>query len=252
MKLKPTERFSNRVENYIKYRPHYPPEMLDYLIEQKVLNKNSVIADIGSGTGISSELFLRNGNSVYGVEPNNEMREAAERLLAGNENFISINGTAEDTTLKDNSIDLITAGQAFHWFDIKKAKTEFKRIIKPGGYAALIWNIKNARHSPFMMGYESLLLKHGNDYRNLRHENVGVKEFSFLFDNRYKTKFFDNEQVLDYEGFKGRMLSASYIPAENEPGFEEMISDLEVLFNKYQQNGKVKIDYRAEVVWGWI
>jgi SAM-dependent methyltransferase len=250
MKLKPTERFSNRVENYIKYRPHYPQEILDYLIEQNVLNKNSVIADIGSGTGILSEFFLKKGNTVYGVEPNKEMREAAEQLLAGYKNFISINGSAEETKLEKNSTDLITAGQAFHWFDVPKAKLEFKRIIKPGGYAALIWNIKNSKHSPLMQDYEKLQLKHGTDYKQVRHENIGDKEFELLFDYGFTKKFFDNEQVLDYDGLKGRILSASYVPAEGEPGYEAVIDDIEAMFAKHNQNGKVKIVYIAEIVWG--
>ena len=252
MKPDPKTRFSNRVENYIKYRPHYPDEMITYLKEQKILTDTAIIADIGSGTGISSEPFLKNDNTVYGVEPNKEMRGAAERLLAGHDNFKSINGSAEETSLESGSIDLIIAGQAFHWFDIPKAKTEFKRIIKPGGFAALIWNIKNSKDSPFMRDYEKLLLKHSTDYAEIRHENVGEKEFKILFDNGYTTKFFDNEQVMDYEGLKGRILSASYIPAEGEPGFDSMIDDIKLIFNKHQQNGLVKIVYIAEVIWGKI
>jgi ubiquinone/menaquinone biosynthesis C-methylase UbiE len=137
-----TTRFSDRVENYIKYRPHYPPEVIDYLQSQNVLADSSVIADIGSGTGISTEMFLNNGNTVYGVEPNKEMREAAERLLKDYKNFVSVNGTAEETTLKNKSIDIVTAGQAFHWFDIPKSKAEFKRILKDTGYVVLMWNNK--------------------------------------------------------------------------------------------------------------
>jgi ubiquinone/menaquinone biosynthesis C-methylase UbiE len=250
MKPDSKTRFSNRVENYTKFRPHYPQEMLDYLIEQNVLSKNSVIADIGSGTGISSELFLKNGNTVYGVEPNKEMREAAEKLLEGYDNFISVNGSAENTTLKSISTDLIIAGQAFHWFDIGKAKAEFKRIIRPGGCAALIWNIKNSKSSPLMQDYEKFLLDYGTDYKEIRHENVGDKEFKKFFDSGYTKKLFDNEQVLDYDGLKGRILSASYIPAEGEPGFRPMIEELKKLFHNHNQNGKVKIIYFAEIVWG--
>ncbi len=138
MSFNSTTRFSNRVDNYVKYRPHYPAAVIDYLKKEKVLKDNYVIADIGSGTGISSELFLKNGNTVYGIEPNKEMREGGEKYLSGFKNFISINGTAEDTTLKENSIDVITAGQAFHWFDMVKAKKEFKRILKTNGYVVLI------------------------------------------------------------------------------------------------------------------
>jgi len=226
--------------------------MIGYLKEQNIITDNAVIADIGSGTGISSEPFLKNGNTVYSVEPNSEMREAAERLLTEYENFKSINGSAEETTLENGSIDLITAGQAFHWFDVPKAKIEFKRIIKPGGFAALIWNIKKSKDSPLMMEYENLMINHGKDYKELRHENVGENEFNILFDNGYTTKFFDNEQVMDYDSLKGRILSASYIPTEDEPGFEAMIADIKKMFNTHQENGKVKIVYIAEIVWGMI
>jgi len=252
MKTDSKTRFSNRVENYVKYRPHYPQEMIDYMKEQKILTDKAVIADIGSGTGISSEPFLKNGNMVYGVEPNKEMREAAERLLAKYGNFKSVNGSAEETTIESRSIDLIIAGQAFHWFDVAKAKIEFKRIIKPGGYAALIWNIKKSKDSPLMQEYEKLMIYHGKDYKELRHENVGEKEFNILFDNGYKIKFFDNEQVMDYDGLKGRILSASYIPADGEPGYESVIIDVKKMFDKHNQNGFVKIFYIAEIVWGRI
>jgi ubiquinone/menaquinone biosynthesis C-methylase UbiE len=128
-----TKRFSSRVENYIKYRPGYPPAMLDLLKEKCGLTGGSMVADIGSGTGILTELFLRNGNQVIGVEPNREMREAAERLLGKDPKFTSVSGTAESTTLKDQSVDFIAASQAFHWFDREQARREFLRVLKPGG-----------------------------------------------------------------------------------------------------------------------
>jgi SAM-dependent methyltransferase len=164
------------------------------------------------------------------------MREAGEKLLSKYRNFISINGTAEDTTLENNSIDLITAGQAFHWFDVEKCKIEFKRIIKPGGFAALIWNIKNSKASPLMKDYEKLQLEHGTDYKKIRHEKIGEKEFNILFDNGYTKKFFDNEQVLDYVG-EGRILSASYVPLENSR-VQAMLADLDKMFNKHSRTGK--------------
>ena len=138
--IDPKKRFSSRVENYIKYRPNYPSKIIDFFIDNKLLSKKSVVADIGSGTGILSELFLKNGNKVYGVEPNNEMRKAAEIFLQKYPNFISIDGSAEETRLQEESVDLITAGQAFHWFNTKEAKKEFKRILKSDGSVTLIWN----------------------------------------------------------------------------------------------------------------
>ncbi len=136
----PKKRFSSRVENYIKYRPSYPIEIIDFLKEKNILTENTIIADIGSGTGILTRMFLDNNNQVYGVEPNKDMREAAEKLLQGFTNFTSLEGSAESTGIEENCVDLITAGQAFHWFDVEQAKREFKRILKPNGNIALIWN----------------------------------------------------------------------------------------------------------------
>jgi len=165
-----TKRFSSRVENYIKYRPDYPPDILELLKGMCGLSGDSVIADIGSGTGILTELFLRNGNEVFGVEPNREMREAAERLLGKYPNFKSISGRAESTTLKVGSVDFITASQAFHWFDRKKARREFLRIIKPGGWTVLIWNERELV-SPFARAYEHLLRTYATDYEEVNHSH---------------------------------------------------------------------------------
>src|SRR6476469_8499971 len=137
-----TKRFSSRVENYIKYRPSYPPTVIDILTEHCQLTPAAVMADIGSGTGLLTELFLKHGNRVFGVEPNRAMREAGERLLAGYSNFTSVDGVAEATTLPDHSVAFVTAGQAFHWFDVAKTRQEFIRILQPQGWAVLVWNVR--------------------------------------------------------------------------------------------------------------
>jgi len=250
MKKDSISRFSNRVDNYVKYRSHYPPEIIDFLKTENILKDDSVIADIGSGTGISSELFLQNGNTVYGVEPNNAMRSAAERLLSVNSNFSGINGTAENTTLENNSIDIVLAGQAFHWFDKDRAKSEFRRILKPGGRIILMWNIKIYGGSPLMNEYLTLLINTSPDYNEVKHENVNNDDFYKFFDGNYKIQKFDNRQVLDYEGFKGRLLSSSYVPTPGMPGFETMIEELRKIFDKYNQNGKVTIKYETKLIYG--
>ena len=168
-----TEHLSNRVENYIRYRPGYPVEVLQILREEMGFGPAWIVADIGSGTGISTKLFLDHGNLVYGVEPNREMREAAERLWAGRLNFHSIVGTAEETTLDEHSIDLAVAGQAFHWFDADRARREFMRILRPGGRVLLMWNTRHTGSTPFLRGYEALLQEFGTDYREVNHENIG-------------------------------------------------------------------------------
>lgn len=252
MNLNSTTRFSDKVENYIKYRPHYLDEVIAYLKEKGIFKNDSVIADIGSGTGISTEIFLNNGNVVYGIEPNKEMREAAEKLFARNPNFKSINATAEETTLENNSIDLITAGQAFHWFDVEKCKVEFKRILKPDGTIVLLWNKRKRDGSPFQEEYEQLLLDYGTDYKDVGHQNIGREGLENLFNNKFELKEFANEQVFDFEGFKGRLLSSSYIPDETSPSYELMIKDLKIMFNKYNINGKISFEYVTEVFTGMI
>ncbi len=245
-------RFSDRVENYVKYRPHYPPEIIDYLKSYNILTDDSAIADIGSGTGISTELFLKNGNIVYGIEPNKEMREAAERIFADSPNFISINATAEESTLQNNSIDLIIAGQAFHWFDVEKAKTEFKRILKPERCVVLIWNKRKRGGSPFQEEYEQLLLKYGTDYKEVGHQNIGKEGLNDLFGGKYELKNFDNEQLFDFEGFKGRLLSSSYAPNPGDSNYEPMIEELKKMFEKYNESGKVRFEYVTEVYKGKV
>jgi len=247
-----TTRFSNRVDNYVKYRPHYPAVIIDYLKKQNVLKDNSVIADIGSGTGILTELFLKSGNTVYGVEPNKEMQEAGEKYLSGFKNFISINGTAEDTTLKESSIDVITAGQAFHWFDMAETKKEFKRILKPNGYVVLIWNLRRIDDPALSIDYDELLEEFGTDYKEVGHRNISKKDYEKFFDGKYTLTNFDNRQLLDYDGFKGRLLSSSYAPDEKHPNYLPMLDKLKKIFMSNQKDGKVEIKYISEIYCGKI
>jgi ubiquinone/menaquinone biosynthesis C-methylase UbiE len=242
-----TTRFSSRVENYIKYRPGYPPEIIDYLTSEGILKDDTIITDIGSGTGISAEIFLNNGNTVYCVEPNKEMREAAERLLEKFAGFVSVNGTAENTALQDKSIDLIICAQAFHWFDIQKAKAEFKRILKPAGRICLMWNERKLNATPFLTAYEELLNKYGTDYKTVRHENIDDKKLAEFFENGYTVKTFANKQVFNYDGVKGRLLSSSYAPLPGEPGYEPMMIELKEIFDKFSKNGVIEFLYDTNI-----
>ena len=241
------ERFSNRVENYVKYRPGYPPEVLDLFRTEMNLKKSSVIADIGSGTGISSKMFLENGNTVFGVEPNAAMRGAAESFLRGFPHFESVDGTAENTALPDNSVDFIIAAQAFHWFDREKTPDEFKRILRPEGFVALIWNERELDSTAFLREYENLLKEFGTDYEKVRHDKIDRQTLSDFFQTDLSQKSFVNIQTLDFTGLKGRMLSSSYIPPENDPGFEPMIAKLRGVFDKYAENGKIQVLYNTNV-----
>lgn len=244
-------RFSDRVENYVKYRPAYPKEVYDFLENENIISKGSIIADIGSGTGISAEPFLRSGYTVYGIEPNKEMREAAEKLLAHYPAFKSISATAENTTLENNSIDTIIAGQAFHWFDKEKCKTEFKRILKPGGQVVLMWNDRRTDTTDFLKVYEDFLQMFGTDYKEVNHKNTQDKKiFDAFFGNGFKEKDFYNYQDVDFAGLKGRVLSSSYMPGEGHKDYEFMIYTLKKIFMRYQENGKVRLDYDTKIYYG--
>ncbi|MBK7157872.1 MAG: class I SAM-dependent methyltransferase [Ignavibacteria bacterium] len=245
-----TNRFSNRVENYVKYRPGYPLEIIDFLKNECALSGKTIIADIGSGTGISAKLFLNNGNIVYGVEPNKEMREAAENFLKEYPEFISINGTAENTTLESNSVDMIISGQAFHWFDKQECKSEFKRIIKREGYVILFWNEKTESND-FMKSYYDLLKIYGTDYEKVNHstntDDIVIDKFYSPYG--FNKKIFDYRQSLDYKGLEGRLLSSSYIPLEGE-NHDKMIRDLKNMFEKYNVNGEIAMEYDTLVYYG--
>ena len=249
--LNSKNRFSSRVENYLKYRPKYPKEVISFLKKNEILSNSSVIADIGSGTGILSELFLKNGNKVYGVEPNNEMRLAAERLLESYSNFMSIDGSAEYTGLKKSSIDLIIAGQAFHWFDQEKAKKEFLNILKPEGHVILIWNRRKKTGSEFLVDYENLLLTYGVEYNKIHNIKLNFNEF-YGSERVFKRVLFENYQELDYPGLEGRVLSSSYAPLKDHPNHEAMIRTLKQIFQHYQHKNKVLLEYETEVYYGQL
>lgn len=242
-----TERFSNRVENYIKYRPGYPPEVL-YLFHNKMfLQTSSVIADIGSGTGISSKIFLENGNEVFGVEPNEAMREASKIFLQDFFTFHAIDGTAENTTLKDRSVNFIIAAQAFHWFEAEKTRAEFRRILRPNGFVALIWNERQLNSNEFLREFENFMLEFGIDYKEVRHEKVTNEIISEFFQAEFRQESFLNSQTLDFTGLKGRVMSSSYMPTEENPRFSEMEKELNRLFTRHQKNDTIQILYNTRV-----
>lgn len=251
--MSPTERFSSRVENYLKYRPHYPREIVRALREQTGLMPKQAIADIGSGTGFSAELFLENGNLVYGVEPNKEMRDAGERHLASHKNFRNVDGTAEATTLPDQSIDYIIAGQAFHWFDFELAYTEFKRILKPNGWLVIVWNDRQTDSTPFLRDYEQLLLDFGTDYTEINHRNFDSKKVWAFFRGKDVAELaFDNNIMMDYAGLEGRLLSSSYVPAPGEPNYDAMIHRLRDLFANHAVGGTVDMRYTTLLYYGQL
>lgn len=245
-----TERFSDRVENYIRYRPGYPPQVLELLRTQCGLGPGHVIADIASGTGIFTKLLLENGNRVFAVEPNAEMRETGQNLLAAFDGLTSVAGTAEDTTLQSDSVDFVTAAQAAHWFDRRRARPEFSRILKAGGWCVLIWNERRTAATPFLRDYEQLLLTYGTDYKEVRHERTTAVIHEFFAPAPYQEREFDLRQQFDYDGAAGRLLSSSYAPLEGHPNHMSMMRELRRIVDAHAQDGLVEFEYNTRVYYG--
>lgn len=245
-----TSRFSDRVENYVRYRPGYPAEVVNALRRECGLTPEHVVADIASGTGIWTRMLLENGNPVYGVEPNVDMREAGERLLSGFANFTSVAGTAEATTLADSSVDFVTAAQAAHWFDRVRTRKEFVRILKPGGWLVLIWNERETHTTPFLRDYEQLLLEYGTDYQDVRHERTTDAVNEFFDPLPCQERTFAMRQEFDYAGLEGRLLSSSYAPGPGHPKHEPMIAELKRIFEKHASGRLVSFDYKTRVYFG--
>src|ERR1700687_5849347 len=234
------QRFSNRAADYVRYRPGYPSELLDVLRKECDLRPGHVIADIGSGTGFLSELLLKNGNRVYGVEPNSEMRQAGEEYLASYDGFSSIEGSAESTTLEDASVDFVTAGQAFHWFEPEKTRAEFRRILRPQGWAVAIWNFREVE-SLFARAYEDILVKYGTDYTRVRDSYPQAHDVqSFFLGGEFPHLTLPNVQLLDWDGLAGRLRSGSYVPREGHANVAPMLDALRELFRRHQENGRVR------------
>lgn len=238
-KLNPKSRFNNCGETYDKYRPSYPKEIIDFLNEAIGLNEDSIIADIGSGTGISTKIFLENGNTVYAVEPNKDMRQVAEKSFESCSNFYSINGESETTNLQSESIDIIVVAQSFHWFDPVPTKDEFLRILKPNGSVVLLYNRRN-NSNEFMDKYLELIGKYGEQYSSESRDDISN---NFFESKTVHEKILHNPQIVDFDGLKGNLVSYSYIPKEDNPRFISMIEELKTLFDKYNKNGEVILEY---------
>ena len=245
-----TQRFSSRVENYVRFRPGYPPEVLELLQRECGLAPDSVIADIASGTGIFTRMLAENGNRVFGVEPNDKMRRAGERLLESYSGFSSIAGTAEATTLPDHIVDIVAAAQAAHWFDREKARREFVRILKPGGWLVLLWNERRTDSTPFLREYEHLLLSYGTDYQEVRHERTTAEIADFFSPSPFRSRNLEMRQEVDYTGLEGRLLSSSYTPTSDHANYDTMLRELRRIFDAHQIDDRVSLEYNTLVYYG--
>lgn len=248
------QRFSSRVADYVRYRPGYPSALIELLRKECGLQSNSdqqVVVDIGSGTGLLSKLFVQNGNLVVGIEPNEEMRRAGDEFLKDYENFASRAGSAEATGIGRESTDFIVVGQAFHWFEPSATRREFARILKPGGWVAVMWNDRRIGETAFGRAYEDLLLRYGTDYAKVREaypEAARMEQF-FGAENARRAEL-PNFQEFDFEGLAGRVRSSSYAPKQGHPNYEPMMAALRKLFEANQKLGRVRMEYTTQIYFG--
>jgi len=249
----PAARFSDRAQDYAKYRPHYSPDVVQALRDACGLRTEHRIADVGCGPGLLAEIFLDNGKRVIGVEPNLEMRRAGEEYLAAYPNFTMVDGSAEATTLPGASVDFVVAGQAFHWFQPLEARTEFARILKPGGWAVLVWHDRNIDSTPFLRAYEAFVRRHSIDYEQVTHKYLASYAAleRFFAPNEMRLIQQHNQQSLDFDGLRGRLLSSSYIPKSGER-YEAMSEELPHLFSTHARDGQVVLQYDTKIYCGHL
>ncbi len=249
----PLQRFSDRAEDYARYRPHYSHDVVHAVQETCGLRPEHLIADIGCGPGMLAEIFLDNGNRVTGVEPNLEMRVAGEKYLAGRPYFRAVDGSAEATNLEPSSVDFVVAGQAFHWFRPPEARIEFARILKPGGWAVLVWHDRDIESTAFLKAYEAFIRRHAIDYEQVTHKYLASYDAlqRFFAPNELKLIKQHNQQQLDFDGLRGRLLSSSYIPKSGER-YQAMLKELPELFSAHASDGHVALEYDTKIYCGHL
>ncbi|MGA1994781.1 MAG: class I SAM-dependent methyltransferase [Bryobacteraceae bacterium] len=242
----PTLRFSSRVGHYQRFRPGYPQELAALLARECGLGPAARVADIGCGTGLLARVFLEAGCEVTGVEPNREMREGGEQILAGEPRFHMTDGRAESTGLAASAFDFVTAGQAFHWFDPPAARAEFHRILRPDGWLVLVWNERQPA-AGFMTEYEALVRGFANESSRIDESDIGR-----VFGGPFRTARLDNRQALDCDGLIGRLTSSSYAPLPGAANYPAMADELREIFARYQQDGHVTMLYDTHVFYGHV
>jgi SAM-dependent methyltransferase len=248
----PTRRFSDRAEVYRRFRPGYPSAIIDLLTRDCGLHSGSDIADIGAGTGLLTERFLQNGNRLFAVEPNAAMRRVLSELCTCYPLLTLVDTTAEATGLQIGEVDFITVGTAFHWFDLKAVRREFRRILKADGWVVIATNERRQGPEPFFAEYEDLILHFGKDYPQIKQQHDPGREERFFAPGYAKVAILPNYQDLDLEGFEGRILSSSYMPLPGTSAYPELHAAIVKLFEKYQREGQVRILYDCRVRYGQL
>lgn len=251
-----TKRFTDRVKNYVKYRPQYPTAIYPYLEERIGLNPQTVVADIGAGTGIFTRQLIAYGCKVFAVEPNGAMRREMEASSPSEPKLVPVAAPAEKTSLAEQSVDLVTAAQAYHWFDRDKARLEFRRILRPSGHILLIWNMQNF-DLPFMKKQEEIVRHYAVDYESTSQKRKSEAEQeadleAFFRPDEIQHAEFEVEQIFDYEGLKGRALSSSYAPSPEHANHTGLLEALKVLFDEYQAGGTVAYSYKTHLYFARI
>lgn len=258
--IEPTARFTTRVENYRRYRPGYPPAVVNLLARECGLHHDSVIADIAAGTGLLAEIFLAAGYRVLAVEPNEKMRAACAELAAQYPQLQCLDGTAEATGLADSSVDLIVVGQAMHWFDLSRTRGEFVRILRKrnenghsGGWCAILYNNRRIGGDAFHDGYEKILVDYGTDYASVQASHLSGDRLAAFFEpTPMQIAVFENSQQLTLEALRGRILSSSYMPQPGHPRYAAMSAAIEKLFAENQSGGHVRLEYDCVVSYGQL
>ena len=249
--LNSTQRFSNRVADYVRYRPDYPAALMDWLHNEQAVDASWSVADIGAGTGISAKMFLDAGHRVVAVEPNAQMRAAAQAWLSDNPGFSAVDGSAEATNLDKASVDLVSVAQAFHWFDAKRIKHEWARILRRNGLVAVYWNSRRLSGTTFLEGYEKLLLDYGTDYSSVAERYADDASMRRWFGAGWRgMASFPHSQLLDFDALRGRLLSSSYAPRSGHPRHEPMLAALRALFDASARDGRISFGYDTRIFVG--
>ncbi len=245
----PLRRFSNRVADYTRFRPGYPREMIVWLRDAIDLRPSWIVADIGSGTGLLAQEFCEHGNLVYAVEPNDAMRAAAEEIFEREPHFVSVTGSAEDTTLPDGAVDLVAAGQAFHWFDQQAARHEWKRILSPGGRAMIVFNSRRIETTAFMQAYDEFLVNSAIDYQGVDHRRVLGENLRAFLGEMLEWRF-NFLRTMTCEELLGLSMSSSYVPAPGQASHASFVEGLRALFDQYAVDGTIDMLYQTEAYVG--